>query len=174
MKTSVNSALDTIVQSATVELFHSQGIALGPIPRTQSTAMKLRQAGLIGLINFTSPSMSGSLGLALSADVLSSAPDGPKQEHAVRDWLRESTNQLMGRIKNRCLQFQVTLQAGLPSIVNGEALLRQSPRNETELLYMFRALRGEVSVSLRGRLDTKSLVYSGSVSVASEGELILF
>ena len=52
----------------------------------------------------------------------------------------------------------------------------RSPRisSPSIALYRFRTLRGEVLVVLEGAIDESTLVYSGSVKVSNEGDIILF
>lgn len=91
-----------------------------------------------------------------------------------RDLLRELTNQLSGRIKNRLLNFALMLTIGVPSVLSGQALERQRPRRDTEVVYLFRTLRGEIVVTIDLVIDPDALNYSGSNRVAKEGDFIAF
>ncbi len=91
-----------------------------------------------------------------------------------RDLLRELTNQLSGRIKNRLLNFALMLTIGVPSVLSGQALERQRPRRDTEVVYLFRTLRGEIVVTIDLVIDPDALNYSGSSRVAKEGDFIAF
>lgn len=87
--------------------------------------------------------------------------------------MRELTNQLAGRVKNRLLNFALTLSIGIPTVRSSEALEQQRPRRETDVLYRFRTLRGEVVVILDLTIEG-ALSYSGSSRVAKEGDFIAF
>jgi CheY-specific phosphatase CheX len=91
-----------------------------------------------------------------------------------RDLMRELTNQLAGRIKNRLLNFALMLTIGVPTVLSGQALERQRQRRETEVVFLFRTLRGEVVVTLDLQLEGDSLSFTGEGRVAKEGEFIPF
>jgi hypothetical protein len=91
---------------------------------------------------------------------------------AMNDALRELTNQLIGRIKNRLMHFQVTLRVGLPSATKKQLLKQRS--STPAMCYRFRTLRGEIVVTLEGSVHTEPLNYSGKVQVAKEGDFIVF
>jgi hypothetical protein len=164
--------LHTIVQAATVELFHSRGIALAPLPAGQLVSGQAGAPGLAGLVTFNAPQLSGSLALFL-ADGIYGLFTPAVVGVATTDVLRELTNQLAGRMKNRLLQFQVTLQVGMPSIVSNPAFDRTA-RNEVATRYAFRTLRGEVRVVLAAAVQEGVLTYSNAVKVAKEGEFTPF
>jgi hypothetical protein len=99
----------------------------------------------------------------------------PNRPYTGRDWIREASNQLLGRIKNRLTQFQITIQSGLPSTPGRDAVERLRARSALFLSYSFRTLRGRVSVVLGGDIDPTMFVYSGaSAGSPSEGDIILF
>jgi hypothetical protein len=167
--------VDSLVQASLVDLFQAYGIALAPMPRS----LRERPPTLpdvSAMIGFTTESRrSGRLTLSLPSAVIglmkSEAPNGFRQG----DWARELTNQLMGRIKNRMLQFSVRLQAGLPANLEPKLLegqLQSAPA--TMRAYTGRTLRGEVVVTVEGMLDDAELKYVGPNRVASEGDTILF
>ena len=89
------------------------------------------------------------------------------------DVLRELTNQLAGRIKNRLMQFQVTLRVGLPTVMRKQ-LLAQRSSTASSVCYRFRTLRGEIMVTLEGTIHNEPLNYSSRVRVAKEGDFIVF
>ena len=126
-------------------------------------------------MNLTSPKANGSLSLSWADPVFSLfTPPIPAASMGARDLLRELTNQLSGRIKNRLLNFALMLTIGVPSVLSGQALERQRPRRDTEVVYLFRTLRGEIVVTLDLIIDPDALNYSGTSRVAKEGEFIPF
>jgi hypothetical protein len=92
--------------------------------------------------------------------------------HAMHDWLRELTNQLMGRIKNRLLHYHVSLQVGLPETMKASLLERERARRQPPKVYTFRGLRGNVIVTLDATFHRLTLDYSGGVPLSNEGDLI--
>lgn len=169
------TAIDTILQSSTVELFHSQGVAVAPL-RPCALGNQRRFYEWVGLIHFEAKNLSGVLTVSTPMAVWSSRETGAAtaDSETLADWNREMANQLMGRIKNRLLKFQLTINPRLPSALSGAALELHRKRSASEILYRFRALRGDVLVVVDAPLDRAILAYSGGMQVASEGELILF
>lgn len=165
--------LATIVQSSVVELFRGQNITVAPRPRGQIPA-KLDDTFVGASIGFTSAPISGTLLLLVSRSLfLSANPAQPTAAKSV-ELTRELSNQLLGRIKNRLLTYRIILQMGLPVAVASNA--RNLGRGDSPefLEYGFQSLRGEVYVSLRGRMDFTAVAYSGALEAANEGDVILF
>jgi hypothetical protein len=161
---------DTIVQGATVDLLHSYGVAAAPL--SVSTGARFRpRRDVLGFVTFNSPSLNGSLTLSLDEAVLASLRGAPAGSLASHDVLRELTNQLVGRLKNRLIRFQITLRVGMPSVVGTDALAHARPPTDRERLYVVRTIRGDVSVCVDAALDA-ALAYSSAVYVPTEGELI--
>ena len=127
------------------------------------------------MLTLTSPKAHGSLSLSWADPVFSLfTPPIPATSLSARDLMRELTNQLAGRIKNRLLNFALMLTVGVPTVLSGQALERQRPRRDTEVVYLFRTLRGEIVVTLDLIIDPTALNYSGTNRVAKEGEFIAF
>jgi len=168
-------AIDSLVQVSLVELFQAYGVAVAPLPKSA----RERQPALpdvSAMIGFhTEARRPGRLTLSLPTAVLG-LMRGENSDSTLRhgDWARELTNQLMGRIKNRMLQFSVRLQAGLPANLESKLLESQLRSSATMRAYAGRTLRGEVVVTLEGMPDESELTYVGPVRVASEGDTILF
>jgi hypothetical protein len=167
--------LDALVQSTTVELFQSRGIAVAPISAQQGNPHQTVYFALAGLVSLSGPHANGSLTLSWADGVFSLfSPPIPPTSMGARDLLRELTNQLSGRIKNRLLNYTVVLTIGVPTVLSGQALGRQRPHRDTEVVYQFRTLRGEVVVTLDLDIDPSTLTYSGAHKVAKEGDFIPF
>jgi hypothetical protein len=167
------SLVDTIVQSATVELFRTYGVAVAPLPR-KAQALATVPEGFCGTIAFTGQGFTGSLTLFVPAAILSlTKADSGESLHA-RDWIRELTNQLMGRVKTRLLQLQVTLQVGLPTAMDRRMFERRRAPSGSLLVFEFRTIRDAVTVTLEGTFDDSAFKYSGTANPGSEGDVIIF
>jgi hypothetical protein len=166
--------IDTIIQSSTVELFHTYGAALAPLPRGYRSVADAQKLDLHGVITFNAPGFAGSLTLALPSAVLGLMQTEETRTRRDHDWVRELSNQLMGRVKNRLMQFQVTLQVGLPTVTNRDGVERRTSRSESVFIYCFRTIRGQVVVTLAGSIDETVIAYVGGINVASEGDIIIF
>jgi hypothetical protein len=166
--------LDIIVQSCTVELFHSRGVAVAPFSVVRKSPQHSRHFDLVGVMAFSGSAGNGRATLSLETPVykLFSGPEA--NEAGLHDVLRELTNQLVGRIKNRLMQFQVVLRIGLPSAMSPDALARQRPPTPNVVTYLFRTLRGEIVVTIDGGIDEEALSYSSAIQIPKEGEFIAF
>lgn len=175
-QTAARTAIDTILQSSAVELFHSQGVAVAPL-RPAALGAQQRFYDWVGLIHFEAANLSGVLTVSIPMPVWSNRDTQgalSADSETLADWHRELANQLMGRIKNRLLKFQLTLRPRLPSALSGAALELHRKRSASEVLYRFRALRGDILVVVDAPLERAILAYAGDAQIAREGELILF
>jgi hypothetical protein len=165
--------LETMVQSSTVDLFHSGGIALAPIAASPRDRNDVGSHALMSMIQFSSPVMTGTLGLLIPLQVFTLVKQDPKRPFTGGAWVQESVNQLLGRMKSRLLQFRVTLQMGLPMAMN-EKRLKEIMGQGMFAAYHFRTLRGQISVTLSGNIDFTQLDYSAQSVYANEGDIVLF
>ncbi len=166
------AVLDVIIRSATVGLFHSYGVAAGP--QLQAKPASAHESSLCGSIRFNGKGFEGVLELVVPDPVLVRVRNQPLTAHTSRDVIRELTNQLMGRIKNKLLSFQVSLTLSLPSITRHVPDRVPASNSQTDvLIYEFRTLEGPVFVILRGKCGEEVLVFT-STAIGSEGDVILF
>ena len=168
------AALDTIIQSSTVDLFHACSVAVAPLKRSTASSKAIGADRLIGSIEFNSASMTGSATLSVPSALFATAIANEQRKPSSSDWIRELTNQLLGRVKKRLAQFQVSLQTGLPLLPTQERLQRLQAGSSSPNVYEFRALRGEIIVVLDATIDYSALRYSGTLKLANEGDIILF
>jgi len=168
------SIVDTIIQGAAVDLLHSLEIAAAPLPPLLPSGPP-QIPELAAYVQFDGLGCQGLLCLAMPRPVLEATAAGTGGAPHTEDWLRELTNQLMGRIKKRFLHFSVTLRATLPAPVNDQFWARYAEASQgLNKAYPFRTLRGSVIVLLAGKIDHSKLVYCGDVSTRDEGDIILF
>jgi hypothetical protein len=166
--------LDVILQSCTVELFHALGVAVAPIARSWTAAAPREHFNTVGTTTFADPKANGTLILSLDDGVYALFSQPAVGPAAKDDLLRELTNQLAGRIKNRLLQFQVALRIGLPTVLKKQTLDRQFATATPFAAYVFRTLRGEIVMTMTGSIDPDALNYATRVEVAKEGDFIEF
>ena len=173
-KSAARSSLDILVQNATVQVFQTYGVATAPVTRAPDAELSCDRADLAGAIAFFYGGTQGQLVLCVPLAVLASTRDDLTDPTWALDWIRELTNQLMGRIKNRMLRFQVDLRLGMPTAAKAEHLVgRSSKRTRPPWVYQFRSMRGDVWLALHDMIDESRLRYSG-VELASEGDVLLF
>jgi hypothetical protein len=167
--------IDTLLQSATVGVFHACGVAAAPLEPLEIDATALELDYPVGVITFRSPGINASLVLSLPSAVCARLDIAQRPRADLRDILCELTNQVMGRLKNRLALYQVTVSSGLPVCRDRRAELDSViPKSGTLTLYRFRTLDGSVVLALKGDVDESRLVYSSTVQVNTEGDIILF
>ncbi len=171
----IRPLVDALIQSSTVELFQSRNIAVAPTPSSAGNPYRAAYFNAAGVVTLTSARANGSLSLSWSDPVFSLFnPPVPPGTRGARDLLRELTNQLAGRVKNRLLNFALKLTIGVPTVLSGQAFERQRLHREGEVIYAFRTLRGEIIVTFDFSIEPNALSYSGTGRVAREGDFIPF
>jgi hypothetical protein len=162
--------MDLIIQRSTIELFESYGVAVAP---AESSEVPQKQTDFVGSVQLAGSAIRGILAVGASTATLTRTLPRTGQPQALQDWVRELTNQLAGRVRNRFARYQLTIQVSLPSSKHPQSEAAPKPKN-TELVYVFRTLREDVVVKLSGDFDEASLVFSANAGIAEEGEIILF
>ncbi len=165
--------LETMIQSSTVDLFHAAGIALAPLAANRSDRDNISSRNLMAMIPFEGNGASGTLALLVPMAVFDLVKQDSARPFTGAAWVQDSVNQLLGRLKTRLLQYQVLLQMGLPAAMD-EAGLKQVVSQGILVALRFRTLRGEVNVSLSGRIDYSKLNYTSQITHASEGDVLIF
>jgi hypothetical protein len=169
----VRGAIDAMVLGSLVDLFQAYGVALAPLPRV-ALARAPALPELSATIAFSRAGAApGRLSLSTPSAVLDLTRGGAAVTQRM-DWIRELTNQLLGRIKNRLLHFSVTIEFGTLSVVDSKQLAMQLERALSARVYAARTLRGEVVVILDGMPEESELSYVGPGTQPVEGELLLF
>ncbi len=162
---------DSIVTTATVELFASSGVDV--VAATATPALDR-----VAVIGFGGGGLRGSLGLGVSTALLEKlALAGRTPGERMRDdWLAEMANQLLGRVKNRLLRHGVTIAIALPMVFRGLRVEIVGAGQEL-WAYPFESPEGALSVWLDIRADPDFVLAPMSddaLDIPSEGDLILF
>jgi len=171
----VRGAIDSLVQGSLVDLFGAYSVAVAPLPRSSRPWIPTLP-DISAAVSFTrqpSGGQPGRLTLSLSGPLLEHM--SPHTGGTLKgDWARELANQLMGRIKNRLLPFNVRLQMGVSSMLDSVKLERHLQLARDARVYTARTLRSETVVTIEGLPDDSQLMYIGPVNAAAEGDAILF
>jgi hypothetical protein len=165
--------LKTLIQSATVELFQVYGIAVAPVALMQPMPTKVDQH-VGGYGTFTGKSFNGTLGLLVPKEVFTLTKIEGLRVLNILDWTKELTNQLLGRIKNRLVQYQMPIRADIPSAIDGKSLELRVAASNPFIIVHFRSIRGDIIVTMTGTIDYTKLQFSGAIATAAEGDIILF
>lgn len=168
----VRGAIDALVLGALVDLFQAYGVAVAPLPRVPAGRTPALPEVSATIVFTRAGAAPGRLSLSAPLAVLELTRSGPTTlQH---DWVRELTNQLMGRIKNRLLHFNARVEVGALTVVDSKQLTLQLERTARVRVYAGRTLRGEVVVTLEGMPEESELSYVGAGNQPAEGDLLLF
>ncbi len=174
MLASEMKSLDTIFQAAAVELFQSYDIAVAPMQASSFVPDAFSKTEISAMTTFKSSALSGWLSLSVPPELFRLLPEQTHLSHRRLDFVRELTNQLMGRLKSRMIQLQVVLEATLPTLIERQWLLQRANDSADLRWHTLRLLRGDIIATLDGKLDQSQVRYTGRAGHGSEGEVILF
>jgi CheY-specific phosphatase CheX len=169
-----STAIDTIIQSSTVELMRSHRLSVAPRPRVEMVGFVPENTDLVGVVGFHGPNLGGSLTLAVPLAVYDLMTHRQAHNTTYPEWVYELTNQVMGHIKNRLIQFQVKLRTHVPIVLSGAALERHKRRTADEVVYRFGTLREEIAVVVDASLTRAMLEYSNASLLIRGSDVLLF
>lgn len=172
--TESSALVDGLVFDATRALFGSYGAPLeldgSPLQKT------LESASFVSVIGFSSRSFNGSLLLALPRDVVEHTL--PAAGGDLMDWCGELANQLLGRLKNRLIDYQVSINMTLPVVISGGRFALPAKTRPVTRYLSFVSDWGKLFVRLEAELGPDvELVRQAHIEgerVLGEGELLLF
>jgi hypothetical protein len=170
----VRGTIDSLVHGSLVDLFGAYNVAIAPLPRS-ARPLSATLPDTSASVGFTRPGLlaAGRVTLSLPSSLLDTMSPGSEGKLKA-DWARELANQLIGRIKNRLLPFNVRLQIGVSTMLESVKLERQLQGSLDARVYTGRTLRGETVVTFEGLPEVSELSYVGPVNTAAEGDAILF
>ena len=168
------SLIDGLVQDSTRSLFTDYGLAMNldgsPVAKT------LPSVQLIAMIGFSSDALSGSLLIALPNEILQRTLPAPDSNLA--DWGGELANQLLGRLKNQLLHYQVAINLSLPVVVSGGGFSLPAKTRQMTRYLSFVSEAGRMFVRMEMELlpDVELVREQQNSAEAGmdEGELLLF
>ena len=118
----------------------------------------------------------GSLLMALPSGVASRTI--PAADASLVDWCGELANQLLGRLRNRLLDYQVSINMTLPVVISGGRFALPAKTRPITRYFSFVSDWGRLFVRLEAELSPEvELVRLASTEegrVLDEGELLLF
>jgi len=166
--------IDLVLQNSTIDLFASYGIAIAPgmISEAQLHSSKVDYSAAI---NFLSPGFRGTLTVSAAIATLAAMKRNIQEPAQFRDWTRELTNQLMGRIMNKLARYQLTLDVALPRTIDVPPTRARNPSDGEQVIYAFRTVGPDVFVLLRAHIGSNCLSFSGTAPrILDDGEVIVF
>ena len=164
----VANTVTEIIGSACQELFEAYGLPLTALTDADQVPGTLVLCGIMGFVG------SGVRGACLLAGTREPFEKSRPSEGALRDWVGELTNQLMGRVKLKLLRRGAEIALTTPIVLQGEHI---APLPRQHLLpSIFAASAGHVLVWLE--LETKPGFELGVESdeelEPAEGEALFF
>lgn len=173
LRAGMRGTIDAIVQGSLVELFAAYSVALAPLPRTHQVLLPTATDICAG-ITFTQERRAGRVALYIPSALLDDMDRGAPTTSLRGDWVRELSNQLLGRIKNRLLPFDVRLGVGSSSVLDAAQAAERLGHSTSTRAYAARTRRGQVLAHVEGLPEDSELTYIGTAHAALEGDAILF
>jgi len=166
----IADTLNNLLFTSTLGLFKAYGVQRAEDP----AGAKETASTLAAVVGFTGAAISGAVVLVVDSALLRSST--PIPETTERDWLAELSNQLLGRLKNRLLAYEVEVAALTPTVLGSVRIVPNGPRNQRQGITM--AAEGkratvwiDYQVKDAQRLDKLA---RGDAEVGREGDLVLF
>ena len=162
---------DEIILNCTVDLFQAYDVAVEPAP--QPVAESVTHQGIIG---FTGEPLQGTLVIGATSSLMSLPQFAASTSEA---WMSELANQLIGRIKNRLLRFDVLVHLSTPVAVCGSSLSTQTNHHGAQPYYLHSRERPHAGLTIwfdvPADAPTEFSVAEGEeVDVPEEGEMLMF
>lgn len=167
--------IDTIVTSCARELFALHDTDLLPATKVQEPH------DYVTVIGFYGQSMRGALGLGIDRRIvvrmLEQYSEATKLPVGADDFVAETANQLLGRVKNRLLGYGVDFGIALPMVLRGiEVQLAQSTSEVWPYHFASSSSEGAVTVWFDARIEAGVELqrHEGVDTIACEGEVTMF
>jgi len=172
--TESTALIDGLVLDVTRDLFKSYG---APLELDGSPAQKtLESANFITVIGFSSRTFNGSLLVALPKLVLERTI--PAAGASLVDWCGELANQLLGRLSNRLVEYEVSINMTLPVVISGGRFALPAKTRPITRYFSFVSDWGRLFVRLEAELspdvELVRLDRTEGGRVLDEGKLLLF
>jgi len=171
---STRTVFDELVTSCATDLFRARGIE---VRSTTGLETSVEYAGTIG---FSTDGLRGMIGLGMGPETLQRLVAEDRQagpRYNAEDWLAESVNQLIGRIKNKLMKQSVVLSIALPTVLRGVRLQFLGGSATTLWTYPMETAAGRLWVWLDVRSERElELTPSDDPEMHGppEGDLVLF
>jgi hypothetical protein len=166
------SVIDGLVQGATHALFGTYGVQLAS--DDSPVASTLGSVELVSVIGFSSHTFSGSLLLASPNSVVEHTLS--TSGASLADWSGELANQLLGRVKNQLLEYQVFINVSLPVVIAGGSFALPAKTRALTRYFSFVSEWGTLFVRFEAELASGvELVRQAHAEPSiSEGETLIF
>ena len=171
---STKTVFDELVVASASELFAARGIEARS--SVESTA-SIEYAATLG---FSSDLMRGVIGIGMSPDTMQRLMSEDRHAGPAcngEDWLAESVNQLLGRLKNKLMRYGIVMSIALPTVLQGVRLQFLGIGSTSLWTYALETDFGPFWVWLDVRSERELVlteVNDPELEGTPEGELVLF
>lgn len=166
--------LDVVVKDASVGLLDAYGIAISL--HSQDVISRVKTDFRAGVIGFSGEHLKGSVSLQIDDETLKKIGS---PSYDLNDWVAELSNQLLGRIKNKLLRFDVIIGPSTPIAVTGEQLQMTFKSQKAHVLE-FRGDSGNekivvyVDAEVEPNFEVREIDGGDKESPIAEGETVIF
>ncbi len=169
----LDDVLADVVRQATTSLFAAYGVDLQTPPHAPSASASGPRRSMGAMVGFVGPDARGAVVLIVPEPVLRRSS---RTSYNARDWAGELVNQLLGRIKNRLLDYGVHFHSLTPAVACGEVFSDFAVTDGQPYPLTLHCLDGDVRVWFDGDLPSLKLVATCDVDLARpcEGDIVLF
>ena len=166
--------IDTIVTSCARELFALHDTELLPAAKVHEPH------DYVTVIGFYGEAMRGALGLGIDRRIvmrmLEQYGESTKLPVSAEDFVAETANQLLGRVKNRLLGYGVDFGIALPMVLRGIEVQLARSTSEIWPYHFSSSSEGAVTVWFDARIGegVELQRHEGTDTIACEGEVTMF
>lgn len=141
---------------------------------TEPAVDRAEQHDMVAVLGFSDPRVRG--GLALSIPTALARTMVPGLDVSDEDWVGELGNQVLGRVRNQLLRYDLDLGLGTPVVISAVGITIASLRDSTPLHVAFRSGEHVFGVFLETRFEEGFEFGTPSLDrvAVDEGSLMLF
>ena len=173
--TTEENVIDEVVVATVVALFDAYDVEVKAQPDFREPAKEVPR--LAGIIGFTSAQLRGSIVLCSSVVAVEATGQTAAGDiSAIRDWMGELANQLLGRIKLKLLRYGIVLNLSTPVVVSGIEMSVHEACPDGLKIYHFDHSGGPLTVMMDVSFaeEFEFRATTDAEEAPSEGEVVMF
>jgi chemotaxis protein CheX len=172
-QTQNEAVISELLAGCIVDLLADYGVDASPVVPPVSPSE------MVSVVGFTSGEMRGNLAIAATYDFFESTNviSAQPTEEQVRDWAGELSNQLLGRIKNRLLAYDLVLAMGTPMVITGLRMDVGKRRTGIAERQAYLSSKGSIEAWFEATVESGFVLEKNESAVdlsQSEGDLLFF
>ncbi len=163
-----NQVLSDVVSDCVVKVFEAYDSMLEP------TNVADPGHEVVAVIGYAADEVRGGLALGISKALAQKTM--PTLETPLYDWAGELANQILGRVRNKMLAYQVDIQISTPVVLHGLGVQVAPPGHDGVKVASYKAGDDVVQVLLEARFEEGFVLPERSEDggTVDEGEMLLF